>query len=111
MGVLTDASDAKYRAQDYKVPVEGGEIAVRVVIPGTGDEEAVEQKYPFLFWTRGGGQFSFHNLCFVFVLNQYIFVSLSRIHLWQCRSRRLFHAKPFYRSSRTPSVEYRSVPE
>ncbi len=48
--------DAKYRVQDYKVPVEGGEITVRAVIPGTGDEG---QKYPLLFWMHGGGQFSF----------------------------------------------------
>ncbi|KAI0301656.1 Alpha/Beta hydrolase protein [Multifurca ochricompacta] len=44
--------DANYRVQDYKVPVEGGEITVRAVIPGTGDEG---QQYPFLFWTHGGG--------------------------------------------------------
>ncbi|KAI0268886.1 alpha/beta hydrolase fold-domain-containing protein [Gloeopeniophorella convolvens] len=29
--------DAKFRVQDYKISVEGGEIAVRVVIPGTGE--------------------------------------------------------------------------
>ncbi|KAH9074270.1 Alpha/Beta hydrolase protein [Lactarius deliciosus] len=44
--------DAKYRVQDYKVPVEGGEITVRAVIPGTGDEG---QTYPLLFWLHGGG--------------------------------------------------------
>ncbi|KAH9026192.1 Alpha/Beta hydrolase protein [Lactarius pseudohatsudake] len=44
--------DAKYRVQDFKVPVEGGEITVRAVIPGTGDEG---QKYPLLFWLHGGG--------------------------------------------------------
>ncbi|KAH9027049.1 Alpha/Beta hydrolase protein [Lactarius hengduanensis] len=44
--------DAKYRVQDFKVPVEGGEITVRAVIPGTGDER---QKYPLLFWLHGGG--------------------------------------------------------
>jgi dipeptidyl aminopeptidase/acylaminoacyl peptidase len=53
--VLTGTSDAKYRVQDYKVPVEGGEITVRAVIPGTEDEG---QKYPLLFWAHGGGQFS-----------------------------------------------------
>ena len=53
--VLTGTSDAKYRVQDYKVPVEGGEITVRAVIPGTVDEG---QKYPLLFWAHGGGQFS-----------------------------------------------------
>ena len=53
--VLTITSDAKYRVQDYKVPVEGGEITVRAVIPSIEDEE---QKYPLLFWTHGGGQFS-----------------------------------------------------
>ncbi|KAH9026196.1 Alpha/Beta hydrolase protein [Lactarius pseudohatsudake] len=44
--------DAKYRVQDFKVPVEGGEITVRAVIPGTGDEG---QTYPLLFWLHGGG--------------------------------------------------------
>jgi len=44
--------DTKYRVQDYKVPVEGGEITVRAVIPGT---EGEEQKYPLLFWNHGGG--------------------------------------------------------
>ncbi|KAH9050807.1 Alpha/Beta hydrolase protein [Lactarius vividus] len=44
--------DARYRVQDFKVPVEGGEITVRAVIPGTGDEE---QTYPLLFWLHGGG--------------------------------------------------------
>jgi len=44
--------DAKYRVQDYKVPVDGGEITVRAVIPGTGDEGL---SYPLLFWTHGGG--------------------------------------------------------
>ena len=43
--VLTGTSDAKYRVQDYKVPVEGGEIVVRTVIPGTEDEG---QTYPLL---------------------------------------------------------------
>ncbi|KAH9970448.1 Alpha/Beta hydrolase protein [Russula compacta] len=43
--------DAKYRTRDYKVPVEGGEIIVRAVIPGTEDER---RTYPFLFWTHGG---------------------------------------------------------
>ncbi|KAF8257598.1 Alpha/Beta hydrolase protein, partial [Lactarius quietus] len=41
-----------YRVQDYKVPVEGGEITVRVVIPGTEDDGQI---YPLLFWTHGGG--------------------------------------------------------
>jgi hypothetical protein len=57
-------SDAKYRVQDYKVPVEGGEITVRAVIPDTRDEG---KKYPLLFWTHGGGQFSLHNLVFLFI--------------------------------------------
>ncbi|KAI0264093.1 alpha/beta hydrolase fold-domain-containing protein [Gloeopeniophorella convolvens] len=46
------ASDAKLRVQDYRVPVEGGEILVRAVIPGTGEEG---ERYPLLFWTHGGG--------------------------------------------------------
>ena len=34
------------------VPVEGGEIVVRAVIPGTGDDGL---SYPLLFWMHGGG--------------------------------------------------------
>ena len=34
------------------VPVEGGEIVVRAVIPGTGDGAL---SYPLLFWMHGGG--------------------------------------------------------
>lgn len=34
------------------VPVEGGEIVVRAVIPGTGDGGL---SYPLLFWMHGGG--------------------------------------------------------
>ncbi|KAI0264094.1 alpha/beta hydrolase fold-domain-containing protein [Gloeopeniophorella convolvens] len=57
------APDAKFRVQDYKIPVEGGEIAVRVVIPGAGEEEerlapdhvyptALNDGYAALKWTR-----------------------------------------------------------
>ncbi|KAI0261587.1 Alpha/Beta hydrolase protein [Gloeopeniophorella convolvens] len=44
--------DAKYRVQDYKVPVDGGEIIVRAVVPGTGEEG---QLYPLLIFAHGGG--------------------------------------------------------
>ncbi|KAI0266838.1 Alpha/Beta hydrolase protein [Gloeopeniophorella convolvens] len=44
-------ADAKYRVQDHKVPVEGGEILVRAVIPGTGEGGP----YPLLVWAHGGG--------------------------------------------------------
>jgi len=44
--------DAGYRVQDHTVPVEGGEIVVRAVIPGTGGDGL---SYPLLFWTHGGG--------------------------------------------------------
>jgi acetyl esterase/lipase len=45
-------ADAKYRVQDYTVPVEGGEITVRAVIPDTGNDGL---SYPLLFWMHGGG--------------------------------------------------------
>ncbi|KAI0260132.1 alpha/beta hydrolase fold-domain-containing protein [Gloeopeniophorella convolvens] len=45
-------SHAKLRVQEYKIPVEGGEILVRAVIPGTGEGK---EQYPLLFWTHGGG--------------------------------------------------------
>ncbi|KAI0266840.1 Alpha/Beta hydrolase protein [Gloeopeniophorella convolvens] len=44
--------DAKYQIKDFKIPVEGGEIAARAIIPGTGEEG---KKYPLLFNTHGGG--------------------------------------------------------
>ena len=34
------------------MPVEGGEIVVRAVIPGMGGDGL---SYPLLFWTHGGG--------------------------------------------------------
>ena len=40
------------------MPVEGGEIVVRAVIPGTGDDGL---SYPFLFWAHGGGRSSREN--------------------------------------------------
>ena len=61
---LGSTLDAKYRVQDYKVPVEGGEITVRAVTPGAVDEG---QKYPLLFWMHGGGQFPW---LFSLVLNR-----------------------------------------
>ena len=103
---VTGASDAKYRVHDYKVPVEGGEITVRAVTPGTGDEG---EKYPLLFWAHGGGQLScmFLFFCQWFVLTDLLLVFFpSRINLRRCRSRRLFYEEPFYRSS-SNNAEYR----
>jgi len=51
--------DAKYRVQDYTVPVEGGEITVRAVIPDTGNDGL---SYPLLFWMHGGGRSSGKNV-------------------------------------------------
>ncbi|KAI0057916.1 hypothetical protein BV25DRAFT_1830670 [Artomyces pyxidatus] len=42
----------KYRVEDHKVPVEGGEIPVRVVIPISADANAT---YPLVVWMHGGG--------------------------------------------------------
>lgn len=44
-----------------KRSVEEGEITVRAMIPGTGDEG---QTYPLLLWTHGGGQLSCFLGCF-----------------------------------------------
>ncbi|KAI0057905.1 hypothetical protein BV25DRAFT_1338218 [Artomyces pyxidatus] len=44
--------DSKYRVEDHQVPVEGGEIPVRVVIPNSGDAAAT---YPLIVWMHGGG--------------------------------------------------------
>ncbi|KAI0057885.1 hypothetical protein BV25DRAFT_1811727 [Artomyces pyxidatus] len=44
--------ESKYRVQDHKVSVEGGEITVRVVIPKSGDAGAT---YPLVVWLHGGG--------------------------------------------------------
>ncbi|KAI0053256.1 alpha/beta-hydrolase [Auriscalpium vulgare] len=45
-------SDAKYSVTDHKVPVDGGEIVVRVVIPESDDPK---QTFPVLTWLHGGG--------------------------------------------------------
>ncbi|KAI0057882.1 hypothetical protein BV25DRAFT_1830628 [Artomyces pyxidatus] len=44
--------ESKYRVQDHQVPVEGGKITVRVVIPNSGDADAT---YPLVVWLHGGG--------------------------------------------------------
>ncbi|KAI0266839.1 Alpha/Beta hydrolase protein [Gloeopeniophorella convolvens] len=46
------APEAKYQVQDFSIPVDGGEIRARAIIPGSGDEG---EEYPLLFWTHGGG--------------------------------------------------------
>ncbi|KAI0266777.1 Alpha/Beta hydrolase protein [Gloeopeniophorella convolvens] len=44
--------DAKYQVKDFKIPVEGGEIVARAIIPGTGEEG---KTYPLLVYAHGGG--------------------------------------------------------
>ncbi|KAI0057903.1 hypothetical protein BV25DRAFT_1338304 [Artomyces pyxidatus] len=46
------SENAKYRLEDHKVPVEGGEINVRVVIPEYGGTDA---SYPLVIWMHAGG--------------------------------------------------------
>ncbi|OCH92007.1 hypothetical protein OBBRIDRAFT_791757 [Obba rivulosa] len=41
-----------YRVQDYQLPVEGGEITIRYVVPTPAGQE--NQIFPLLFWTHGG---------------------------------------------------------
>jgi acetyl esterase/lipase len=48
-----------YRVIDHQVPVKGGEITVRVVIPSGNGEE----KFPLLIYFHGGGNDSEHLAC------------------------------------------------
>ncbi|KAL1940434.1 hypothetical protein VTO73DRAFT_9006 [Trametes versicolor] len=41
-----------YKTKDHKVPVEGGEIAVRSYVPVSPKDDT---RFPLLFWTHGGG--------------------------------------------------------
>jgi len=92
--------DAEYRVEDYKVSVEAGEITVRAVIPGTGDEG---QKYPLLFWRS----VLMRALFFVFRIGRLVFcLSSLRIMLRKCRLRRVFFEKRFYGAS-SDNVEFR----
>ncbi|KAJ3488058.1 hypothetical protein NLI96_g3103 [Meripilus lineatus] len=43
-----------YRLQDYLVPVDGGEIAVRSLVP-TPDDVLANHTFPLLLWIHGGG--------------------------------------------------------
>ncbi|KAI0053261.1 alpha/beta-hydrolase [Auriscalpium vulgare] len=44
--------DAQYRVEDHKVPVDDGEIVVRVVTPGSND---LGETFPVIVWFHGGG--------------------------------------------------------
>ncbi|OCH91998.1 hypothetical protein OBBRIDRAFT_727792 [Obba rivulosa] len=44
--------ESEYRIQDYQIPVEGGEVTVRCVIPTPAGQE--NKTFPLLFWTHGG---------------------------------------------------------
>ena len=46
-------ADSEYRVEDRKVPVEGGEITVRTVVPTPAG--AKDKKFPLLVWYHGGG--------------------------------------------------------
>lgn len=41
----------QYTVKDTRIPVEGGDIPVRCLIPEGGSDE----KYPVLMWAHGGG--------------------------------------------------------
>jgi len=45
----------KYKLQDHKVPVAGGEITVRALIPVSENETESSRVFPLLFWIHGGG--------------------------------------------------------
>lgn len=51
--LLFSAAESQYTVKDHLVPVEGGEITVRSVIPTSSDENAT---YPVLVWYHGGGK-------------------------------------------------------
>ncbi|CCM02387.1 uncharacterized protein FIBRA_04483 [Fibroporia radiculosa] len=45
--------ESKYRVRDHQIPVDGGEIAIRCVIPTpSGNEDEV---FPLMLWIHGGG--------------------------------------------------------
>ena len=54
---ITDSSTnfkaTEYTARDHKVPVDGGEILVRSVVPTPNEGE--DGTYPLLVWYHGGG--------------------------------------------------------
>ncbi len=91
--------DAEYRVEDYKVSVEAGEITVRAVIPGTGDEG---QKYPLLFWRS----VLMRALFFLESAELSFVLPFPGINLRKCRSRRLLSEKRFYGAS-SDNVEFR----
>lgn len=45
-------SATQYAVKDTRVPVEGGDIPVRCLIPEGGSDET----YPVLMWAHGGGE-------------------------------------------------------
>ena len=51
--------ESAYTIEDKTVPVEGGEISVRIVVPTS---EVKEETFPVLVWFHGGGKTDIHVL-------------------------------------------------
>lgn len=47
--------DEKYRMEDHKLSVFGGEITVRVLTPRNADNSHEQNSFPLLLWMHGGG--------------------------------------------------------
>ncbi|OCH92008.1 hypothetical protein OBBRIDRAFT_486115 [Obba rivulosa] len=45
--------ESEYRVQEFQIPVDSGEIAVRCLMPITVGQE--NKTFPLLYWTHGGG--------------------------------------------------------
>lgn len=46
------SSESSYSLEDRLVPVEGGEVKVRIVVPAT---ENKDKTFPVIVWYHGGG--------------------------------------------------------
>lgn len=52
---LNPSVDNTYRVKDYNVPVDGGEILVRSLVPIPQDAEG--KTFPLYVWYHGGGMY------------------------------------------------------